>query len=74
MNKKAETILKQMYLTETLSDVPQEVIFAVRDADELCKRAGGELASRQIIATLVQQNDKDKIYLNMKYSSSDSSI
>ena len=69
MNKTAERILKQMYLTETLSDVPQEVIFAVRDADELCKRAGGELASRQIIASLVLQHDKDEIYLKVKYGS-----
>lgn len=72
MNKKAETFLKQMYLIETLSDIPQEVIFAVRDADELCKRAGGELASRQILATLVQLNDKDKIYLKIKYGSAES--
>lgn len=70
MNIKAETILKQMYFTELLSDIPQDVIFAVRDADELCKRAGGKLASRQIIASLVQQNDKNKVYLRVKYGSS----
>ena len=70
MNKKAETILKQMYLTDELLDIPQDVIFAVRDADELCKRAGGELASRQIIANLVQQNDKNKVYLRAKYGNS----
>ncbi len=70
MNIKAETILKQMYFTELLSDIPQDVIFAVRDADELWKRAGGELGSRQIIANLVQQNDKNKVYLRVKYGSS----
>ena len=70
MNIKSERILKQMYFTELLSDIPQDVIFAVRDADELCKRAGGELASRQIIASLVQQNDKNKVYLRAKYGNS----
>lgn len=67
MNIRAEQILKQMYLTELMDDIPQDVIFAVRDADELCKRAGGELASRQVIANLVQQNDKNKVYLKAKY-------
>lgn len=52
-NERIETYLKIIYETEDLSTVPKEVKDALFSAQELTKKCGGELASRQIIANII---------------------
>lgn len=55
-------IIKQMYNVSSLDKVPIEVLDALDSANELCKRAGGELVSRQIIASIIVTTDTLRRY------------
>lgn len=62
MTKHIENILLQMYNVNSIDRIPNKVIDAVKDANYLCKMAGGELISRQIIANIIIQFDDWKCY------------
>lgn len=55
-------IVKQMYNVNSLDKVPIEVLDALELTNDLCKRAGGELVSRQVIASIIVQSDKLRRY------------
>lgn len=65
MTKKIESVLADMYgitVDEVQELVPFEVIDELEKVNELCRRASGELVSRQIIAEIVVRVDTRKIY------------
>jgi len=55
-------IIKKMYNVQDLFKVPINVLQAIEDADELCRRAGGQLVSRQVIAAIIVEHDTLKTY------------
>lgn len=55
-------IIKQMYNVSSLDKVPIDVLDILESANELCKRAGGELVSRQIIASIIVTTDTLRRY------------
>ena len=55
-------IIKQMYNVSSLDKVPIDVLDMLDSANELCKRAGGELVSRQIIASIIITTDTLRRY------------
>ena len=63
MNERVKNILLKMYRTEDIQDVPSDTLSAIILTNVLCERAGGELASRQIIADIVVRTDVEKIYM-----------
>lgn len=65
MTTNIKIILANMYeinLEDVYKVVPDNVIDEIETVNNLCKRAGGELVSRQIIAEIVVRTDKEKIY------------
>ena len=54
--------IKIMYNTDALVKVPLHVIQALEDIDNLCRQAGGELVSRQIIASIIVKTDVLRSY------------
>lgn len=55
-------IIKQMYNVSSLDKVPIDVLDMLDSANELCKRAGGQLVSRQIIASIIITTDTLRRY------------
>ena len=55
-------IIKQMYNVSSLDKVPIDVLDMLDSANELCRRAGGALVSRQIIATIIVITDTLRRY------------
>jgi len=55
-------IIKTMYNIDALVKVPYHVMQALEDADNLCKKAGGALLSRQIIASIIVEKDTLRTY------------
>ena len=55
-------IIKQMYNVSSLDKVPIDVLDMLDSANELCKRAGGKLVSRQIIASIIITTDTLRRY------------
>lgn len=51
-----------MYNVSSLDKVPIDVLDMLDSANELCKRAGGELVSRQIIASIIITTDTLRRY------------
>lgn len=54
--------IKIMYNTDALVKVPLHVMQALEDVDNLCRQAGGELVSRQIIASIIVKTDGLRSY------------
>lgn len=51
-----------MYNVSSLDKVPIDVLDMLDSANELCKRAGGQLVSRQIIASIIITTDTLRRY------------
>lgn len=51
-----------MYNVSSLDKVPIDVLDMLDSANELCKRAGGKLVSRQIIASIIITTDTLRRY------------
>lgn len=51
-----------MYNVSSLDKVPIDVLDVLDSANELCKRVGGELVSRQIIANIIVTTDTLRRY------------
>lgn len=51
-----------MYNVSSLDKVPIDVLDMLDSANELCKRASGELVSRQIIASIIVTTDTLRRY------------
>lgn len=62
ISKEVILAVKQMYNVNTLDKVPLHVLVALDDTSMLCSKAGGELVSRQVIASIIVENDKLKCY------------
>lgn len=56
------TTIKIMYNTDALVKVPMHVMQAIEDTDTLCRKAGGELVSRQVIASIIVEKDTLRCY------------
>lgn len=63
MNERLKNILLKMYRTDSLDDIPNDTLSAIILTDMLCDRAGGELASRQVIADIIVRTDVEKTYM-----------
>lgn len=65
MTTRIKIILANMYeidVDDVYKVVPDNVKDEIEIVNNLCKRAGAELVSRQIIADIVIRTDKEKIY------------
>lgn len=62
LNNHIEKYLKLMYNISDISAVPEDVKEALFFAQTLAERAGGELVSRQTIASIIVSIDKDIRY------------
>lgn len=54
--------IKIMYNTDALVKVPLHVMQALEDTDNLCRQAGSELVSRQVIASIIVKTDVLRSY------------
>lgn len=59
LNDKIEKYLETIYETDDLGKVPEEVLEALYVAQEITKKCGEELASRQVIANIVVNFDRN---------------
>ncbi len=65
MTNVIKQILANMYEIEVdnvYAVVPDSVLDEIEEVHNLCKKAGGQLTSRQVIADIIVRKDKNKLY------------
>ena len=59
LNKTIEKNLEIIYEIDDLSKVPEEVLEALYVAQQIARKCGGDLVSRQVIANIVINFDRN---------------
>lgn len=64
MTRQCKLIVLSMYdiSEDALHLIPDEVIEEIEKVETLCRRAGGQLVSRQIIADIIARVDTRDVY------------
>ena len=64
MTRQCKLIVLSMYdiPEDALHLIPDEVIEEIEKVETLCRRAGGQLVSRQIIANIIARVDRWEVY------------